>query len=77
MWEKKESFGIERVYYDCYYWFCIGGIKSIINLQVCDFEVRVGLRLVSGAILVTVLVLNLFFFLDMKWINTGHEDCLL
>lgn len=76
MWVKKESFGIERVYPDCYYWFCIGGIKSIINLQVCDFEVRVGLRLVRGAILVTVLVLNLFF-LDMKWINTGHEDCLL
>lgn len=76
MWEKKESFGIERVYDDCYYWFCIGGIKSIINLQVCDFEVRVGSRLVRGAILVTVLVLNLFF-LDMKWINTGHEDCLL
>jgi hypothetical protein len=76
LWVKKESFGIERVYPDCYYWFCIGGIKSIINLQVCDFEVRVGLRLVRGAILVTVLVLNLFF-LDMKWINTGHEDCLL
>ena len=27
---KKESFGIERVYDDCYYWFCIGGIKRVI-----------------------------------------------